>query len=324
VLSRIAESLYWIGRYVERAEGTARILDIHIHYLLEGPSAHEPAACQLLLDIMGAGTGGGAALDARGVTELLAFDGSYPSSIVSSLSAARANARGVSETISVEIWEAINATYNALPTQVGVGRQVGPYAFFRYVRERSAVINGITDSSMIRDDAWWYLVLGRSLERVDMMARLLTAGLREASSDPEWVILLRSCGAYEAFLRAYAVDPTATLAAEFLMLDRLFPKSIVRSLTIAEECLANLDPRTVRVGTSDEARRLLALARTGLEYRRISELFEDLHGELDVLQETCRRVNGALGARYFRRTDTIEWLIEDYSLPEPEVAEVAP
>jgi uncharacterized alpha-E superfamily protein len=318
VLSRIAESLYWIGRYVERAEGTARILDVHIHYLLEGPSANEPAACQLLLDIMGAGPG--AVLDARGVTELLAFDGAYPSSIVSSLTAARANARGVSETISAEIWEAINATYNGLPTQIGVGRQVGPYAFFRYVRERSAIVAGTTDSSMIRDDAWWFLVLGRSIERVDMMARLLTAGLREASSDAEWVILLRSCGAYEAFLRAYAVDPTATLAAEFLMLDRLFPKSIVRSLATAEECLQHLDPRSGRVGTRDEARRLVALARAGLEYRRISELFEDLHGELDGLQETCRLVNGALAARYFRRSDTIEWVLKDDSRPEPAVA----
>ena len=311
MLSRIAESLYWIGRYVERAEGTARILDVHIHYLLEGPSADEPAACQLLLEIMGAGTDSAPVhLDARGVTELLAFDPTYANSIVASLQAARTNARGVSEAISSEIWEAINATYNSLPTQIGVGRQVGPHAFFRYVRERAAVIAGITDSTMIRDDAWWFLVLGRSLERVDMMARLLTAGLSEATSDAEWVVLLRSCGAYEVFVRAYAVDPTASTAAEFLMLDRLLPRSIVHSLTIAEDCLVALDPRSGRVGTKDEARRLLALARTGLEYRNISELFEDLLGELVTLQGACRRASAALAARYFRRADTIAWSLE--------------
>ncbi len=114
-------------------------------------------------------------------------------------------------------------------------------------------------------------------------------------------MLLRSCAACEAFLRAYAVDPTATLAAEFLILDRLFPRSIVRSLSTAEECLAALDPRSGRVGPDDEARRVLGLTRTGLEYRRISELFEDLLGELDALQDACRRAGSALAGRYFRR-----------------------
>lgn len=123
-------------------------------------------------------------------------------------------------------------------------------------------------------------------------------------------MLLRSCAACEAFLRAYAVDPTATLAAEFLILDRLFPRSIVRSLSTAEECLAALDPRSGRVGPDDEARRVLGLTRTGLEYRRISELFEDLLGELDALQDACRRAGSAPAGRYFRRTDTIEWSLE--------------
>jgi uncharacterized alpha-E superfamily protein len=316
VLSRIAESLYWIGRYVERAEGTARILDVHVHYLLEGPAADEPAACQLLLKIMGAPAETAPVdVDARGVTELLAFDPSYPNSIVATLQAARTNARGVSEAISFEIWEAINATFNSLPAQIGVGRQVGPYAFFRYVRERAALIAGIIDLAIIRDDVWCFLALGRSLERVDMMARLLTAGLSEATSDAEWVVLLRSCGAYEAFLRVYAVEPTASLAAEFLMLDRLLPRSIVRSLTIAEECLSALDPDSGRVGTNDEARRLLALVRSGLEYRRISELFEDLLGELDAVQEACRRASVALAARYFRRADIIAWSREQGASP---------
>ena len=136
VLSRIAESLFWIGRYVERAEDTARILDVHIHHLLEAPASSETETCQALLDIMGVSRstalpGADPAPSeprrrrrrsrrppghrAAGLHE------DNPSSIVSSLTAARANARGVSEAISSEMWEALNATYNSLPGQVGLG-----------------------------------------------------------------------------------------------------------------------------------------------------------------------------------------------------------
>lgn len=116
MLSRIAESLYWIGRYVERAEDTARILDVHIQHLLEAPTADIASTCRVLLDAMGTDPPDGP-LDARRVTELLGLEPANPSSIVASLGAARNNARGVSEAISSEIWEALNSTYNALPAR---------------------------------------------------------------------------------------------------------------------------------------------------------------------------------------------------------------
>jgi uncharacterized alpha-E superfamily protein len=315
VLSRIAESLFWIGRYVERAEDTARILDVHIHHLLEAPASTEAETCRSLLDVMGVSTSGappafGDGPDARMVTEMLAFDEDNPSSIVSSLRAARASARGVSEAISSEMWEALNTTYNALPAQVGLGRRIGPYGFFRFVRERAAVLAGLTDSTMSRDDAWRFLVLGRSLERVDMLARLLSTAVRSDEADVDWVILLRSCSAHEAFLRTYRREPEPTLAAEFLLLDRLFPRSVFCALSTAEDCLSELDPRSGRAGMADESRRILGRVRTQLEFDQIDDLLHDLPGQLDAVQTACSSASSALASRYFRQYNPIEWIRE--------------
>ncbi|HUJ66893.1 MAG TPA: alpha-E domain-containing protein [Acidimicrobiales bacterium] len=325
MLSRIAESLFWIGRYVERAEDTARILDVHIHHLLEAPVASEAQLCQSLLAIMGLANrrsddeadgyrADSSLVNARAVTHILAFDPSNPSSIVSSLQAARANARGVSEAISSEMWEALNVTYNALPGQIEAGRRVAPYAFFRFVRERAAIFAGLTESTMSRDDAWRFLVLGRSLERVDMLARLLSTAAPGADTGPDWVVLLRSCSAHEAFLRTYRREPEPTLAAEFLLLDRLFPRSVFCALSTAEECLAELDPRAGRAGMPDEARRILGHLRTNLEFRRIDDLLQDLPGLLNSVQMGCGSASAALASRYFRQTSPIEWIPEGAGL----------
>jgi uncharacterized alpha-E superfamily protein len=311
MLSRIAESLYWIGRYIERAEDTARILDVHIHHFLDGPTVDEAAVCRDLLKAMGVAYADSLPLDASVVTELLAFDDTNPSSIVSSLTAARANARGVSEAISSEMWEALNTTYNALPGQVGLGRSVGPYGFFRYVRERAAVVAGLTDSTMSRDDAWRFLVLGRSLERVDMVSRLLGTGLAAPEADSsDWVVLLRSCSAHEAFLRTYRREPEPALASQFLLLDRLFPRSIFSSVSTAEECLASLDPTSQRSGTHDEARRILGLVRTNLEFSRPGDLLARLPDHLYAVQTGCSEANATLAARYFRHTTLVSWRVE--------------
>lgn len=310
MLSRIAESLFWTGRYVERAEDTARILDVHIHHLLEAPIASEPEICRSLLAAMGVTTVGEefAPLSARRVTEILAFDPSNPSSIVSSLTAARVNARGVGEAISSEMWEALNVTYHGLPIHLDLGARPVPNAFFRFVRERAAIIAGLTESTMSRDDAWRFMVLGRSLERVDMLTRLLSAAV--TGSDADWVVLLRSCSAHEAYLRTYRREPEPTLTVEFLLLDRLFPRSVFHALRTAEECLAELDPRSGRAGMPDEARRLVGHLRTSIEFCRIDDLVDDLPGLLLTVQKGCRAATAALAARYFRQTSPIEWSVE--------------
>jgi len=215
MLSRVAESLYWIGRYVERAEDTSRLLDVHVHTLIEDPWVDEHLACRDVLSVMGVPLPEGR-LDARRTTERLAFDRGDTSSIVGALSAARENARGVREALSSELWEALNATYHALPAQQAAAERHGPGGLFRYVRERAAFIGGLLDGTMPRDDGWRFLVLGRSLERVDMTARLLWARGQQRGASSGWIGLLKSCSAHEAYLRTYraAVEPEKVV--EFL------------------------------------------------------------------------------------------------------------
>src|SRR4051794_17916768 len=272
MLSRIAESLFWIGRYLERADGTARILDVHLQLLLEDPWIDEDTACRSLLSVMGSEVDPVTPITRKDVLDLLAVDCEHPASIASSLSAARENARRAREIISTELWECLNTTYARMPRRVAGDKA---HEFFRWVRERTALAIGVTESSTSRDEAWLFFSLGREIERTDMTARLLaTRSLTEASG-PSWTTILRSCGAYEAYLRTYRGMPSAQNAAEFLLLDRLFPRSVLFSVSRAEECLRQLEPRTERVGVSDPAQRLLGGIRSQLEFQPIGELLED-------------------------------------------------
>jgi uncharacterized alpha-E superfamily protein len=305
VLSRIAESLFWVGRYVERAEDTARLLDVYIHNLLEDPGVEERDQCAKLLAIMGAAPTE-PVTTATELTELLAYDTVHPASIVATLNAAREGARGAREAISSEMWECLNATYNAIPTEIRLGRSLGPHSFFAFVKDRAAIMHGLTDTTMSRDDGWRFLVLGRSLERVDMTARML-ADRYGARGPDEWVTTLRACSAHEAFLRTYRRAVDEALVAEFLLLDRLFPRSVFHALATAEQCLGELDPSSARAGVDDEGRRIVGKARADLEFRRVDDLLRDLPDYLTVLQERCAAASDAVADRYFRFNTSVPW-----------------
>ena len=307
MLSRIAESLYWMGRYVERAEDTARILDVHVHRRLEDPSVEEEAACRSVLSVMGVPPEE-TPCNADSMLEALAFRVPDTTSIAGALSAARENARGARDAISSEMWECLNATHNALPSMVAHAAAVGPHALFAYVKERAAILSGLADSTMSRDDGWRFLVLGRSLERVDMTARMLSAGLHDDADEPgDWVATLRCCSAHEAFLRTYRRAVTPDLVTEFLLLDRLFPRSAFHALGVAEGCLAELQPHAGRAGLDDEARRVVGRARTDLEFLRLQELVADLPSRLRVLQVACHDAGDAVARRFFRQATPLEW-----------------
>ncbi|MBX6389323.1 MAG: alpha-E domain-containing protein [Frankia sp.] len=311
MLSRIAESLFWIGRYVERAECTSRILDVHVHRVLEDPWLDEASAGRELLAVMGMGPIDGP-VDSRRVTELLGYDETNPSSIVGALSAARENARGARVVVSSEVWECLNATWNDLQHTMDLARRLGPHVFFRYVRERTAMLAGLVDATLARDDGWRFLVLGRSLERVDMTARLLSSSISDDPNSQSWVSLLRSCGAHEAYLRTYRRAVDASRVAEFMLLDRLFPRSVYWSLALAEEILAELDSdrRHGRTTVHDAGRRAIGLARTELEFRGVDDLIEDMPELLASLQRTCSEVSAAVTIRYFAREAPRAWASE--------------
>jgi uncharacterized alpha-E superfamily protein len=311
VLSRIAESLFWIGRYLERADDTARILDVHLQMLLEDPFIDEESACRALLSVMGAGEGEvmtddvGHHIDRNTVLERLAYDRANSSSIVGSLAAARENARRARETVSTQMWEYINTTW------IGINparrRATTAHQFFQWVTERATLVAGIADATMSRDDAWRFLVLGRSIERADMTARLVaTSEIR--GQTPAWSTLLRSCGAYESYVRTYRGVASDERAAEFLLLDRLFPRSVRHALSQAEECLEELAPAAERAGVRDRARRNLGRARTGLEYRRLEDVLADLPAEMEKVQKACSAASDVIAGRYFPRIATTTWV----------------
>ena len=309
MLSRIAESLFWIGRYIERSDGTARILDVHLQLLLEDPWIEEDLACRSLLSVMGAEMPPeDAALTRADVLGILAVDRAQPASIAYSLNAARENARRAREVISTELWEVLNTTRARMPRKVSSDKV---HEFFGWVRERSALAVGIIESATSRDEAWLFFTLGRSIERADMTARLLaTRSLTEASG-PSWTTILRSVGAYEAYLRTYRGVPSARNAAEFLLLDRLFPRSILFSVTRAEQCMRDIEPSTDRVGVSDQALRLLGQIRSELEFRPIAEILEDLTRHMDNVQLATSAASEAIRQRYFPTNAAPNWVREN-------------
>ena len=307
MLSRIAESLFWIGRYIERGDGTARILDVHLQLLLEDPWVDEDTACRALLSVMGSSPAGDGRLTRDDVLAILGVDRTHPASIAYSLMAARENARRAREIVSTELWECLNTTRARIPRQVSPNRVA---EYFGWVRERTALAVGIIDSATSRDEAWQFFTLGRSIERADMTARLLATHALTGKNGPSWTTLLRSCGGYEAYLRTYRGVPSAQNAAEFLAIDRLFPRSILFSISRAEACLRQLEPRSERVGTSDRALRVLGQIRSELEFRPIDEILTDLAFQMEAVQAATSAASEAIRRRYFPTNAAPVWVGE--------------
>ncbi|HZE50078.1 MAG TPA: alpha-E domain-containing protein [Jatrophihabitantaceae bacterium] len=303
MLSRIAESLYWIGRYVERAEDTSRLLDVHLNLLLEDPWAPEDVVCASLFAAMGKDVD--TDVTRVDVLDQLAWDRGYPGSIVGSIGVARENARRSREVISTELWESINVTWH---DAIMGTRRARPHAFFTWVRERAAGFNGIADATLSRDEPYHFLVLGRSLERADMTARLVAARALTGSAGPSWVTLLQSCGAYQAFLRSSRGAIEDARAAEFLLLDPLFPRSLMSSLVSAERCLDDLTEPS-RGDRADQAHRVLGMIRSELEFAPTAELFEDLYHLMERVQSACSVASDAVTRRYFPRGVVTEWAV---------------
>lgn len=302
MLSRIAESLFWIGRYVERADDTARLLDVQMQVLVEDPAVDEYVACQQIFAIMGI-DGYEGSPNRWSMLDLLATNTESPNSIASVIGSMREGARGARETLSTDIWSAINATWQGLP----MATSMRPFDMFTWVRGRTAMISGIAANTMPRDQGWSYFSLGRSIERADMTARLLSSAASTGGAQVAWTNTLRACGGYESFIRTYRGVEADRAAAEYLLLDRWFPRSVVSSLFEAERALVKLERSGRRAGFSDEAQRLLGRARTELEYRPLPEIVTNLPFEMERLQRACAAASEAVTSRYFAQEEWHLW-----------------
>jgi len=304
MLSRIAEALFWIGRYIERIECTARILDVYLQLLVEDPVIDQETTCRSILAAMGIQHEGEA--DQATVLRLLLHDRSSQHSIAYAVEAARENARRSREVVSAEVWEAINTTYNSVIS--GQLARSRPADAFRISRERANMVSALADNTQSHDDGWQFIVLGRHIERVDMTSRLILTRTYATGSASTWQITLRACGAAHAFTRTYRAIESPRAAVEFLLLDRLFPRSVAYSLGEAARCLEELDPRQRRIGFGGDAARIIGQARARMDYLSLTELLTDLPGEMGVLQQVCADASDAIAKRYFEGAVVPEWL----------------
>jgi uncharacterized alpha-E superfamily protein len=304
ILSRIAESMFWIGRYVERAEDTARFLQTHLRLLVEDSSTEVQASANLL-----------ALMSVEGVEDpthedllrLLAYDRRESSSIFSCWAAARDNARRAREVIPLDLWECINTTWHQLPSGgFGVARANG---FLNWARERSALFSGISRGTMVRDDGWQFLSLGRCLEQADMTSRLV-ASASVSGAGSQWPSVLRGCGGHDAFLRTYRGLHTDAEAAEFLILDARFPRSVMHGLNAAADCLAKIAAASSGDGQGDAASRALGQLRARLEYADIDQLVANLDQEMSVVQDVSAEVTSIVTRQYFAADDQTAWITE--------------
>lgn len=304
MLSRHAEDLFWLGRYVERAEDTARMLDVTYHNLLESPPTSESTAWRELLEVLYVDHLYDAELNGSNVSAYLVSDLDNPGSIMSAVGRARENARGLRDRISTELWEAINRFYLELSrADLSLGVELRAYELFASIKSQCQLISGVAGQTMPRDEGYRFIILGLMLERAEMTCRLLAVRYaRLAKSGNQmgfhaWVSVLKSVSAYEAYLKAHdaSLDPARVL--QFLLLDQKFPRSVLYSLQQVERQVAALTADAAPSKVDRAVGRLRARA----EFCDIEELLAGgLDEFLDTLQADIYEFAQACASHFFR------------------------
>lgn len=309
MLSRIAESMFWIGRYVERADNTARMVQTQLRLIAEDTSRGESESCHNLLALMSVELDGDQPEpQAADLLRLLCWDAQEPTSIFYSWAAARDNARRAREVIPLEVWECINTTWQKLPN--GRFSTVRAYSFLDWARDRSALVNGLARSTMVRDDGWQFYLLGRCLEQVDMTSRMV-ASASPTTGSANWPSVLRGVGGHDAFLRTYKGLHTDVEAAEFLLVDARFPRSVMHGLVAALECLDKVTlANPSGAAQAREATRLLGQLQARLEYTPVQEILTSLDDEMTGVQGVCAAVSEVVATTFFAAADPTAWITE--------------
>lgn len=307
MLSRTADHLFWMARYTERAENTARMLDVNVQTALlpqsDAEAQHAWRAMLGISELQHAYDSRHPELVPRDVIDFMVRDPSNPSSIAACLTGARENARAVRGALTTEVWEVQNQTWLDLQVKLRDGRiQRDPAQFFEWVKYRSHLSRGVTIGTMLQDEAIHFISLGTFLERADNTARILDvkyhAGAHEESgSEGErrdfyyWAALLRSVSGFETYRKVYRDVITPERVAEMLMLRADMPRSL---LACMEAVVDNL--QAVRNETSAETERLAGQLHAELRFARIDDilnagLHDTLTGFLERIYELGNRVS---------------------------------
>jgi uncharacterized alpha-E superfamily protein len=300
MLSRIAESLFWIGRYVERADDQARVLTVNLEMSTEADSTSFGVE---LCRAMGAPLSDDPT--ARESWAVLGTDPASPQSMVTALSNCRDSARRAREIFTTSAWEAINRAHRTIAS--GTLTRLRPSLACRTVHDSCSMIIGSLTATMPRDEAWQFLNAGRYIERIDMTSRILYATVVAPSLPAHRLVMLQACGAQQAFAMSRGREDNLAAAVDFLLRDRWCPRSISYSINEAVRCLVAIDPMPLRAGFEDESQRLLGMLGSRIEYMRPDEGLEKLGELTHQLQETGAHATQALTARYFEGALSSHW-----------------
>jgi uncharacterized alpha-E superfamily protein len=294
MLSRVADALYWIGRYLERAEHGCRLLDLAMAAAMEGGRDEAGDIAQRALQALGAPPL--IALNAPAdEVRRLTFDRAEPSSVIASITFARENARQVREQITTEMWERLNLLY--LRVRDGATDPDGAFRsgmFYHDAISDLHALKGIVDGTMNHGEGWRFLQLGRSLERATLIARLLDLHLAPASGptgEYGWIVLLRMCCALEPYLRVHTADFRRERVAAFLVLDPEFPRALRYCTGRLAEHLSSVAPGMVGPRRMS-AERLAGRLRSRLAYASLDEVMIDGgHRLLRDVIEDCAAIH---------------------------------
>lgn len=325
MLSRVANSIYWMARYMERAENIARFVDVNLHLMLDG-TVENKEQWEPLVIVSGDFEQFKEKYEVAtkdNVINFLTFDRDNPNSIISSVSSARENARTVREVISSEMWAQINTFYYSLldAEKASVALDT-PYDFYNQIKMHSHLYIGTTDTTMSHGESWHFDQLGRLLERADKTSRildvkyyLLLPRVEDVGTPIDnigWAALLNSASAFEMYRKKFRRINPADVAL-FLILDLNFPRSIRYCLLKAQVSLHEITGTLI--GTfSNKAERRLGRLRSDLDYANIDELISlGLHEFLDGFQTKLNGVGDAIFDTFFslRPAEKDKKIIED-------------
>lgn len=305
MLSRIAESCYWIGRLVERADYTARLLDVHYHNLLQTHPQESNRLANHLVNVMGSQAKKD--VDIEQAVNYIAFDEGFSGSISDSISQLSVNAKGVRDTIPAELFEAIYATYGELSIIVESEMLGTRHEIFHWVRNRCMLIHGIVDEAMARDDSYHFLNIGRSVERIDMTARMVAVRCAMDEEITAWITMLRSCGAFETFMRTEGDIHDSNAMIEFLLRNPQFPRSILASASSALASAQALVNNNDAIRSEADPRFALGRLCAEIEFASIEDVKDNLLEEVSSLQSGVSYINSTIHATYFNHSNAIEW-----------------
>ncbi len=316
LLSRVADSVYWLGRYIERAENVVRFIDVNHKLMLDLPLDYGDQ-WQPIIDT----TGDHAAFAERyslasreNVVQFLAFDTSNPNSILSCVAAARENARTVRETISSEMWEMVNSLYHKVTAQSREGLPESLPQFCHDIRMACHLFQGITHGTMSHNEAWHFIRLGSSLERADKTTRILdvkyfillpsVSDVGTPYDDIQWSAVLRSVSGFEMYRKRYGrIAPDRIV--RFLVLDGEFPRAVRYCIGVANASLhAITGARLDAFSCSAEQR--LGLLRSELDYAQLETVFQcGLHEFMDNLQSKMNTIDECIFNDFFAQRPTL-------------------